>query len=652
MAPTDAAKWAPKAKRAAKTSLDLCRGLADIGSPAFDAVNTLELALSQDQDPTDVLKVALQTVEAIAKSSRTSAKSDAIRRKVQPLTWACKDFAKLFKDIDDIANFGACHLTLAQIARCNIEEPNAPNLMLKAAQEAIKVFKDIGDVAGEASAHQVCVDAHMIKGALSPFKEVQAEESSLALEAAQTQLKLSLSVNDPRGESQALKNLAQVYLSDARDGDKDDLMRADEAAAKSFQIAKNLGEQDLEIATLRTLMGARLHTEGAHEVERLCDEASRRWRRSSPGMRQNDQAWLQKTTADALLHMGESADALAKARECLDMYEKTGDQAGQADALMTVFTCLSAQGSTVEAKETLNEAIAMFRQVGDKHSEALALCQAMEPMISDLKLPVLADCFFSRDLQELSYNVQDADLYRRGDEAMRFAKRAVTLLAETGDQDGQLRVDAVIQDAIERAVQAHVKSKPALQEKIKVDAVNPKKTTRVGVWLVQLPRMLSVAQSDEEKARCILRLERDPPSRGPGKMKVPSKQIADKESDSDDDDDDDEEDDDDDDEEQPLAIAAASGTTTKAAAYTGPSLDDLKELVKSVALDLIGNDDLDFETPLMDAGLDSLAAVEFAGILVKQNQGLSLPSTMMFDYPNASSIAELIDSERRSAAGF
>merc|ERR1711937_924985 len=40
----------------------------------------------------------------------------------------------------------------------------------------------------------------------------------------------------------------------------------------------------------------------------------------------------------------------------------------------------------------------------------------------------------------------------------------------------------------------------------------------------------------------------------------------------------------------------------------------------------------------MDAGLDSLAAVEYAGTIQKTFKGVELPGTMMFDFPNVKAI--------------
>merc|ERR1711957_1056080 len=56
-------------------------------------------------------------------------------------------------------------------------------------------------------------------------------------------------------------------------------------------------------------------------------------------------------------------------------------------------------------------------------------------------------------------------------------------------------------------------------------------------------------------------------------------------------------------------------------------------------------DDLQDDEPLMEAGLDSLAAVEYHGMLTKTFDGISLPSTMMFDMPTVKEISTYITNE-------
>lgn len=51
--------------------------------------------------------------------------------------------------------------------------------------------------------------------------------------------------------------------------------------------------------------------------------------------------------------------------------------------------------------------------------------------------------------------------------------------------------------------------------------------------------------------------------------------------------------------------------------------------------------EVEVEQPLMEAGLDSLGAVELKNAL-EVKLGKQLPSTMIFDYPTASSLASFL----------
>ena len=53
---------------------------------------------------------------------------------------------------------------------------------------------------------------------------------------------------------------------------------------------------------------------------------------------------------------------------------------------------------------------------------------------------------------------------------------------------------------------------------------------------------------------------------------------------------------------------------------------------------------VDSNTPLMSAGLDSIAATEFAQILSNEFK-LELPPTLLFDHPTLDSVASLLSTE-------
>merc|ERR1719150_1925624 len=68
----------------------------------------------------------------------------------------------------------------------------------------------------------------------------------------------------------------------------------------------------------------------------------------------------------------------------------------------------------------------------------------------------------------------------------------------------------------------------------------------------------------------------------------------------------------------------------------------LKLKIQDVANSLMGIESLAGDTPLMDAGLDSLSMVEFRNELVKEFPGVDLPGALLFDYPTVNSLAEFV----------
>ncbi|CAE7770099.1 TTC28 [Symbiodinium sp. CCMP2592] len=98
----------------------------------------------------------------------------------------------------------------------------------------------------------------------------------------------------------------------------------------------------------------------------------------------------------------------------------------------------------------------------------------------------------------------------------------------------------------------------------------------------------------------------------------------------------------------PQQMAAAPSAAAPAAPPKGgPTLEQVQESVQDIAMSLIGADELELDTPLMDAGLDSLASVEFQNMLTKEFRGVAMPSTLMFDFPTAKEIASHIKDNYR-----
>lgn len=85
-----------------------------------------------------------------------------------------------------------------------------------------------------------------------------------------------------------------------------------------------------------------------------------------------------------------------------------------------------------------------------------------------------------------------------------------------------------------------------------------------------------------------------------------------------------------------------TATWTESRRPSNSSAAALNGEVQDIAMSLIGADDLEMDAALMDAGLDSLASVEFQNTLTKEFRGVPMPSTLMFDFPTSKEIAQHI----------
>jgi tetratricopeptide (TPR) repeat protein len=93
-------------------------------------------------------------------------------------------------------------------------------------------------------------------------------------------------------------------------------------------------------------------------------------------------------------------------------------------------------------------------------------------------------------------------------------------------------------------------------------------------------------------------------------------------------------------------VAAASGTTV-AAANQGLDPELVRETVMKIATQSIAADEeLEVDTPLMDAGLDSLASVAFRNSLMTELK-MQMPAALMFDYPNVRQLTDFITEKSR-----
>ena len=95
---------------------------------------------------------------------------------------------------------------------------------------------------------------------------------------------------------------------------------------------------------------------------------------------------------------------------------------------------------------------------------------------------------------------------------------------------------------------------------------------------------------------------------------------------------------------QPLSASSASAPAPgRSGVSTSRSSDDFAAELLLVAKAVIGTD-VGLDEPLLDAGLDSLGAVEFRNA-VEGRTGVKLPVTAVFDYPTIKAMADFLSSQ-------
>lgn len=95
-----------------------------------------------------------------------------------------------------------------------------------------------------------------------------------------------------------------------------------------------------------------------------------------------------------------------------------------------------------------------------------------------------------------------------------------------------------------------------------------------------------------------------------------------------------------------VALVDSGGSVSDTFATLQPEarFSMIQDLIRTVARDVVGSDELEIDVPLLESGLDSLAGVEFRNRLLTEFSGIRIPNSAVFDYPTVGELSRFVDS--------
>mmetsp|Transcript_106195 Transcript_106195/g.194928 ORF Transcript_106195/g.194928 Transcript_106195/m.194928 type:complete len:842 (+) Transcript_106195:61-2586(+) len=518
------------------------------------------------------------------------------------------------------------------------------NKALQVAQSALKKAQSAKDLAGEASVQQMLFAYYL--------SEAENEE---ALEAAAGALGAIQSV--PKDEKSMLwqaefqRKLARVYSDLHKD---DEALTAAEAA---LNISKTMGDSAEEAISLCCMCEVSM---GLKEYETAIEKASEARDMFADDDNCRGEGFALLTLSNVYAAKGEYRRAASAAKTANEVFEDAECPRGQADAVYMAAQLMILEGDFDSAVKFATKGKALSASVKETHSEfqqQLIIAQAQLHMATKEGSPAQLEEPGETWDKALIIAKETVDLARE----LKSDLRLVEALFHLGQVYVGLGLVDDALDCIDEAMELVEKKKlPHMEGHLELlKAMLYEGQGKRELSLPPLENSLRLLKSvgdenavaraqdlmdkivgKEEKEEHIKQMElmmemQAMLAAGGQTVWTPAAATPMVERTTDDDD--------------APEIAASAGPVK---AYTGPSMDEINAVCSGAALDLIGIEELEVDTPLMDAGLDSLAAVEYGSILAKEFKGMTMPSTLMFDFPSVKSITDFIYTEMRAAQGF
>jgi len=559
---------------------------------------------------------------------------------------AATNAAKIFKDINYGKGWQACAIDLQVQAFLMAGEKDKA---LKLAQEAVERFKkDGGDISekrhevlamcalvkahAESGEHDKAMEVHdpamdICRDALD-HKQWQAnmlvlaanvhrqkpDSTNLAVTALQQAKKLSGELGDKNNEAMALSMIAEVKIAEGKEY-KDAL----KAAEEEMRIFKETGDKTREARALLMVSSAHLMLKQNDVAMNMANEAQRTFAETED---RSGEARAYSAIASCYLADQKFSEAAQEASRSREMAKKIGNVSVELSALnlgVSIHLYEDTLKASQDAARLSTEAVSLVKKLGDQNAEVDTLL--MQSM-----------AFMAVANGEAAQSKEPARTMKSwGDKAVKPAQNAVAMCKKMKDQEKTVGLRAAAVYTLGSAHMLVGKFSDSMAEGNEaVDLYKTAKDKKGELCARMLIAETHFCTDDKTKA---LSIAKEVFEEG-GKIKENNIQYRAQqlqfriEG------------------QQQQAAGGGGGGAAVAAVEEKKGLDpaDVTAMVKAAVADSIDIDDgseFTMDTPMMDAGMDSLSSVAFRNVLQKKS-GMTLPASLMFDYPTPRAIVEEI----------
>lgn len=544
---------------------------------------------------------------------------------------------------------------------------------LRVAQEARTRFRDAGNLEGEVAALQMQASALMAEKRIDEAMDIAEEALAASREGKDRRMEFDLllaasrlymgekryeearsrlvdaeligrDLGEPKRRAEALRQLGSVHLH-AEDPDRA-LHAAEEARELSRKAESERGEA-MALTIMASARAAKGHeaeaiacAQEAAQLFRACGDTRREsylWTMLSE-LHQNRAAGGQKGSGVKVQDPDAAASALEAAERSLELRQAAGDKKSEAEALLRVATLSLAHGDRAEAERVGIEAVRLFRKAGDANGEVNAhvfLCQLHVAAHSAYAKPKKVKSSSSPHLHKAMQAANEgfALAKKTGDKKLKawcLYWRAQILMWNKGF-DQSLRAVNEAQNLFQASsCQDGEACALALSADLYIIFGNDAKAQECAEQALALARTVKDVSAEKMALSALERLEKrrqEQLARGKAQQQF-VQQVQEVTA-------------------APTAQAAASIAAKPEVKGLDPVMakSKLMRMVKDV---IASEDDLEVDSPFMEAGMDSLSSVQLMTEVSKEFQ-LSLSPSLIFDFPTVRAMVDHLVEESKAA---